>query len=229
MAPAFVYGSIANTPNKQDTVVVGQKNGNLYALSAVDGATFWATVTSPDGLEGGLIWGVAVDDVAVYFTGKILKCTCFIRRVQQLTRNTAVNYNAVSFQLQPSNITVNNSAYGAASLSNGTLLWETAAPNNSISFSPPSVVNDVVVVGLTGQNYAGQGAADYEYTNGSLIIMNKANGSILVNYMLDTNTHGGIAVYGEYLIFGTGYFPYNGTGSLYVLEVDTRAWARMYG
>lgn len=133
------------------------------------------------------------------------------------------------FQLPPSNVTVNNSAYGAASLSNGTLLWETAAPNNSISFSPPSVVNDIVIVGLTGQNYAGQGDVDYDYTNGSLIVMNKANGSILVNYMLDANMHGGIAVYGEYLMFGTGYRSfdqYNGTGSLYVLEVDAIDWAR---
>lgn len=207
MAPAFIYGSEANTPNKQDTVVVGQKNGNLYALSAADGSTFWATVTSPDGTEGGLAWGVAVDDVAVYFT--------------------AINYNAVPFQLQPPNITINNSAYGAASLSNGTLLWETAVPKGGISFSPPSVVNDIVVVGLTGYNYAGQGAVDFDNTNGSLIIMQKQNGSVLVNYELDANIHGGIAVYGEYLMFGTGYLSfdnYTGQGSFYALEVDARAW-----
>lgn len=76
MAPAFVYGSVADTPNKQDTVVVGQKNGNLYALSAIDGSTLWATVTSPDGTEGGLSWGVAVDDVAVYFTGEFQPEAC---------------------------------------------------------------------------------------------------------------------------------------------------------
>ena len=59
MAPSFVPGS-EYTPSGEDTLVVGQKNGNLYAVSAQTGKLFWATATSPDGDEGGLIWGIAV-------------------------------------------------------------------------------------------------------------------------------------------------------------------------
>ena len=59
MAPSFVPAS-RYTPFGEDTLVVGQKNGNLYAISAQTGKIFWATATSPGGVEGGLIWGIAV-------------------------------------------------------------------------------------------------------------------------------------------------------------------------
>ena len=59
MAPSFVPAS-ESTPFGKDVVVVGQKNGNLYAVSAQTGELFWATATSPDGEGGGLIWGIAV-------------------------------------------------------------------------------------------------------------------------------------------------------------------------
>ena len=59
MAPSFVPAS-EYTPFRKDTIVVGQKNANLYALSAQTGEIFWVTVTSPDGLDGGLTWGIAV-------------------------------------------------------------------------------------------------------------------------------------------------------------------------
>ncbi|KAL8889433.1 MAG: hypothetical protein Q9192_006019, partial [Flavoplaca navasiana] len=61
MAPTFVPGFNA-TPSKEDTLIVGQKNGNLYALSASNGELFWASATSPSGQTGGLIWAIAVDE-----------------------------------------------------------------------------------------------------------------------------------------------------------------------
>ena len=59
MAPSFVPAS-ESTPFGKNTLVVGQKNGNLYAISAQTGELFWATATSPGGDGGGLIWGIAV-------------------------------------------------------------------------------------------------------------------------------------------------------------------------
>ncbi|KAE9371610.1 Quino protein alcohol dehydrogenase-like protein [Stipitochalara longipes BDJ] len=101
MAPTFVPGS-SSTPHGKDTLVIGQKNGNLYAMSAQAGTIFWATVTSPGGLGGGLSWGVAVDDSRVYFV--------------------ATNSGEENFKMQPSNEMTNRSAYGAASLLTGALL-----------------------------------------------------------------------------------------------------------
>lgn len=123
-------------------------------------------------------------------------------------------------------MTINNSAYGAVSLANGTILCEMAVPNGGISFSPPSVVGDIVV-GLTGYNYGGRGAASFGYGNGSMIHMMKNNGSIIVNYELEANIHGGFALYGEYIMFGTGYLSYDqykGMASFCVLHIDAD-WA----
>jgi hypothetical protein len=118
IAPAFVPGS-SPTPYGKDVVVISQKNGNLYAMSAQAGQIFWSTVTSPDGIGGGLSWGIAVDDCRVYFT--------------------AINSLDVPWQLQPSNQTVDRSEYGAESLSNGTILWEIATPLDGVAYGPPTL------------------------------------------------------------------------------------------
>jgi len=81
MASIFVPGS-PSTPYWKDTVVVGQNNGIIYAMSAQAGYSFWSTLTSPDGHAGGLSWGIAVDDSQAYFT--------------------AINSGYVNWQLQPS-------------------------------------------------------------------------------------------------------------------------------
>jgi outer membrane protein assembly factor BamB len=54
MAPTFVPGS-QYTPDGLDIIVVGQKNGNLYALTAQAGMVLWTLVTMPGGDEGGFI------------------------------------------------------------------------------------------------------------------------------------------------------------------------------
>ena len=115
MSPTFVYDSSADTPNHQDTVVVSQKIGILYALSAKDGHTFWSAGTSPGGADGGLSLGVIVDDVAVYFI--------------------AINSNGVPFPLQPSNVLANNSAYGGAAPANGSIPTCTAVLQSTESTS----------------------------------------------------------------------------------------------
>ena len=195
MAPSFVPGG-PGTPYGRDTVVAGQKNGNLYAVSAQAGRLFWSAVTSPDGSGGGLSWGIAVDDTQVYFT--------------------ALNFNEVPYLLEPSGQNISNSAFGAASLKDGSLIWEVQSlPATSLSVVPPSVVNDVVFVGTSGVNisdaYAGYG--------GVLKMLDKSTGGLLKSVALNANFHGGIAVQDQYVMFGTGYQTFvNGTGSLYVLK-----------
>jgi len=194
MMPTFVKGG-SGTPNGSDTVVVGQKNGNLYALSASNGHTAWATLTSPDGNIGGLIWGIAVDDQQVYFT--------------------AVNSALKQFTLEPQGRNISNSAFGAASLKTGSIMWETQSPNGSFSIMLPTVVNDVVLFGRTGNGQ--MIVSNYDKTPGGLIPVQKSTGKILKDYNLDANFHGGIAIQNQYLMFGTGYeAPYAGKGSFNV-------------
>lgn len=181
MAPTFVPGG-AGTPYAKDVVVIGQKNGNLYALSAQAGRVFWSTVTSPDGPEGGLIWGVAVTDSQVFFT--------------------AVNTNSDTWSLQPSNRNISSSAFGSVSLANGSILWETQAPNNSFSLVPPSVANDVAFFGVTDVGIANAITG----THGSLVMLNARSGEVIREVALGVNFHGGIAIQDQYVMFGSGMF-----------------------
>ncbi|KAI4172814.1 MAG: hypothetical protein LQ346_008524 [Caloplaca aetnensis] len=193
MAPSFVPRS-NQTPSQQDTIIIGQKNGNLYALSAAEGKIFWSVATSPTGLIGGLIWGLAVDASAVYYT--------------------AVNYLRVPWQFQDGT-NLSNSAWGSASLSTGKILWETAVPRNETTLVMPTVANDVVLTGT-----AGLGAEGYAGPLGdsSLVVLDKRTGAIIRETMVGRLFQGGIAVVREYVLFGTGYnsFP-NGTFNVWKL------------
>ncbi|KAK3312671.1 quinon protein alcohol dehydrogenase-like superfamily [Apodospora peruviana] len=182
MAPAFVLGS-EHTPDGLDIVVIGQKNGNLYALSAQTGMTLWAVRTGPGGLEGGHSWGMAVDDAAVYYT--------------------AINSLRENFTLPlAGNTTISNSAFGAARLKDGKILWETQAPGNMSSFVVPAVVNDVVLNGVTGSYAPG---SLFPKGPGALTPLDKRTGKVLEFKELDSYFHGVIAVVHEYVMFGTGY------------------------
>ena len=196
MAPSFVPASVSKMG--QDIVVAGQKNGLLYAFCAEDGSVLWDVLTSPGSPFAGLSWGVAVDNKAAYFTG--------------------INSLGASFALEPSGQIINNSAFGAADLKTGSLLWETQVPESSVAQVPPTVVGDLVLVGRTGSG------ADFEDSDGGLVALNKQTGQIVLDLELDANFHGGIAVVDNYIMFGTGYAPfmgYFGGGSFYVMQVQS--------
>jgi outer membrane protein assembly factor BamB len=204
MAPVFVPGS-DSTPYQKDTVVIGQKNGNLYAMSAQTGELFWVTLTCPGAPTGDLSWGIAVDDGRVYFT--------------------VINIIDFTFTLQPSGQTANRSAHGAASLSNGTLLWEVPTPGDGgVAYGPPTVVGDIVLVSKTGSDP--NGTLSFDSTVGSLLAFEKRTGKLLASFVLDGNFHGGVAVQGKSVLFGTGYNNLfnvrNPTGgSIHVMRVGT--------
>ena len=195
IAPTFVPGS-NSTPSGKDTLIIGQKNGNIYALSASDGELIWATATSPDGTQGGLMWGLAVDDKTAYYT--------------------SVNSNRKLWKFQDGT-SLSNSAFGAASLINGNILWETQAPRNTSSQVPPTIVNDVVMVGVTGIYKGGR----VSIGPGSLLSLNKYTGTIINETILDSFFQGGIAVVRNYVMFGTGYVSAvsrNGTFNVWQLS-----------
>ncbi|KAI6856878.1 hypothetical protein KC338_g8281 [Hortaea werneckii] len=191
MAPTFVSGS-PHTPYGKDLLVIGQKDGNMYGIDAQAGRILWATKCAPDGNLGGISFGIAVDDTRAYFVG---------------INSDLKNYTLVNGD------TINVSAYGAVDITDGSILWQTASPSRSFSFMVPTVVNDVAFMGYT-QN----GTDGYDSSAGALVPVDAATGKILEVYDLDAPFHGGIAVQGQYVMFGAGYHQYKGTGSLYVYK-----------
>lgn len=195
MAPSFIPGG-KGTPQGKDTVVIGQKNGNLYAFNAQSGTLFWVNPTSPDGITGGLIWGLAVDDTAIYYT--------------------AVNANYLSFRPMGASANITNSAFGAANLADGRSLWQTPVTENEFSESVPSVVNDVVFNGRSGVIPAEPGGTPTGI--GGLVAMDKRTGIILHDYTLDNIFYGNIAIVDKYVMFGTGYGRAPGNGTFQVWQ-----------
>lgn len=183
MAPTFVPGS-AGTPYQLDTVVVGQKNGNMYALNAATGRILWAKALGPGSSAGGFMWGIAVDDAYVYYA--------------------APNWLQVNYTVQVGAVetTVSSSVFGAASLVDGNIRWQTPMPPGVISSVPPTLVNDVVLVGISGNITAMRDEAG----PGSLLALDRSSGHTIWEYYLnDSYFNGGIVPVYESLLFGTGY------------------------
>ena len=197
MAPTFVRGS-KHTPYQLDMIVVGQKSGALYALNAMSGSVLWQTITSPGGLTGGLSWGIAVDDSTVYYT--------------------AINSLQVKYILPGGETSIQNSAFGAASLVDGHIIWQAAAPRGKMSRVPPTVVNDIVLTGVTGEYTDALGNMSQ---SGTLIALDKRSGALIREYPLGGWFGGGIAVVYNYVMFGTGYSSlYPSSGSFHVWNFD---------
>jgi outer membrane protein assembly factor BamB len=199
LAPTFIPASLgASTPQGKDTLLAGQKNGILWALDAETGDTLWSTPTSPGGNSGGISWGIAADKQRVYFN--------------------AINSASEPWTLQPSGVATTGSGYGAVDMATGRIVWETSAPGDGLAFGPPSVVGDLMLT--TKPAATALGGLELLVAPGGLVVLDKATGNILQTVTVDAAFHGGTAVQGLNLLFGTGYSGYNSTGSLYVMAVS---------
>eukprot|EP00897_Mesotaenium_endlicherianum_P001328 jgi/Mesen1/1222/ME000129S00320 len=66
MAPVFIEKVKVAPGIKKDLVIVGQKSGIMWALSAANGEIVWQKQAGPGGTFGGVSWGMATDGKRVY-------------------------------------------------------------------------------------------------------------------------------------------------------------------
>ncbi|KAF2670487.1 Quino protein alcohol dehydrogenase-like protein [Microthyrium microscopicum] len=191
MAPTFVPAALGDGTTGVDSVVVGQKSGDLFNLNAITGAVTWQTNTAQAQNVGGMSFGIAVDDASIYFTG--------------------INYGTLNWTLKTSGATINNSAFGSANLKTGAFQWMTPVPENQLAYSPPGLVNDIILVSQSGSRT--------QKVIGNLLALSKTTGAILKKIPLNSVQHGGIMADGGFVMFGTGYQFVNAftTGSFYVM------------
>jgi len=201
MAPTFVPGYTRDLKGGkkkkfEDRVVIGQKNGILFSLSAATGKVEWASTVGPGGEGGGLTWGIAVDKERVYYV--------------------VYNSDRKKWKLKGLKMEIDNSAYGAADLDTGKVLWQTPVlPSNFTSNHPPTLVGDVV---LLGRQFASEDLVSPAVREGALVALHKDTGQVMLDFELDTYFVSGPAVYGKYIFVGTGYHGLL-DGSLYVFSV----------
>ena len=62
----FGMAPVLSTRNGAKVLYIGQKNGIVHCIKAIDGTLVWSTANSPAGLLGGHSWGISVDDTNVY-------------------------------------------------------------------------------------------------------------------------------------------------------------------
>ncbi|KAK3986819.1 Quino protein alcohol dehydrogenase-like protein [Cladorrhinum sp. PSN332] len=196
MSPTFVEGVKLKIKGgkkvKEDVLVVGRKSGVIYALTAEKGDLIWKTATGPGGIQfGGVVWGIAVDGERVYYTN-----------INSDYRNWTLLGSASG---NNPGVVTNRSVYGALDLEDGRSVWQIKVPKEGgVSFAPPTVVGDLVLVGRSGEDPEGVGNV-FGLTEGALLALNKKTGKVLVDYGLNSTLHSGVAVSGKYLFFGVGY------------------------
>jgi hypothetical protein len=187
MAPTFVPASQVadSTSTTVDTVVVGQKNGNIYNINAATGAIEWLVAIGADNSGSWLSWGLAIDASNIYFTG--------------------INYGLKAWTLKPSGVKINNSAWGALDLKTGNAVWQTPVPDQELAYSPPGLVNDIIFVGEAGSSTVN--------ISGTVHALSKTDGTIVHSLPVESVQDGGIIAHGGFVMFGTGYAYRNPFGS----------------
>jgi outer membrane protein assembly factor BamB len=188
MAPTFVPATVSGSVN--DTVIVGQKNGNVYSVNAVTGEFQWVVTVGASHVGSWLSWGIAVDNANIFYT--------------------AINYASMQWAIQPSGVTIGNSAWGSLNLATGAPVWATPCPDDELAYSPPGIVNDLLFVGQSGSSKVN--------ISGAVLALSKSTGAIVHTIPIDTVQDGGIMAQGGFVMFGTGYQyrnPFN-WGSFYV-------------
>ena len=185
MAPTIAW----DPTRDHDILLVGQKSGNAYGINPDNGELYWATNVGPGGSLGGSSWGASCDGEKYYL-------------------GTINNYHLPFVLLPPTDDTIYGGAWSALNISTGEILMQLADPATfsedectalaSAAVGPPSVVNDILVVG----------SADPQ---GTVYLIDTTDFAILKSFTTGGTIYGGASIHGDCIYIGSGYNPlFNG-------------------
>ncbi len=182
--PVFIPAG-SNTPDGEDALVVCQKSGVCYCLSAQAGTIHWALPYGVAGNNGGFEFGSATDGKVFYYAD--------------------TNSDQADFVLQNGTVIHGLAHLGASDIKTGRILWE-AVPN----FPQPGKA--LFMQGVTYANGVVYGCSlSYgDHTGGHLYAVNAVNGKILADMKLDADSCYPPAVVDGIVYVACGYNSYDG-------------------
>ena len=168
----------------KDTLVVGQKNGFLYATSIEAGELFMGYSNKP--------W-------RSFRRVQLGNCCRWQSSIFHSNQLNGENVATGALWTDCHNKCIWRSFFSK---------WLSALGNwksiECVAYGPPTVVGDLVFVARTG--FHPNQTLTYDSTK-DLIVIQNATGNILTAISLSSNFCGGIAVQGQSIMFGTGYSP----------------------
>jgi polyvinyl alcohol dehydrogenase (cytochrome) len=156
----------------RDLVGAGQKSGVYWALDADSGEVVWHTAVGPGGIAGGIMWGSATDGARIYVA--------------------SANVFHIPYTLPSGEINTGGS-FAALSVSDGSVLWETADPGGFPDMGAVSVANDVVFGCSLAPTTPNQYALDAR------------TGEILWSFAAGASCNAGPAIVQGTVYWGSGY------------------------
>lgn len=181
MSPLIAWDPTRN----HDILLVAQKSGIAYGINPDNGDLYWATQVGPGGSLGGSSWGASCDGEKYYL-------------------GTINNYHEAFELLPPTDAVIYGGAWSALNISTGEILMQLADPAAlsddedliaaSSAVSPPSVVNDVLVVASTDPL-------------GTVYLIDTSTFTILKSFTTGGSVYGGASISGNCIYIGSGYNP----------------------
>jgi polyvinyl alcohol dehydrogenase (cytochrome) len=171
-APLLIPGGSA-TPDGEDAMVVCQKSGMCYCLSAQAGTVHWARQEAPGGGNGGYEFGSATDGTTLFAAD--------------------TNSGAEPFTLQNGQVIHGLAHFSALDIASGHVLWQTPLPvpyPGAGMMQGVSYANGVVYGGSLSFVDATPAGPDFgpSNTGGHLYALDAATGQILMDRKLDNKS-----------------------------------------
>ncbi|HEY7172377.1 MAG TPA: PQQ-binding-like beta-propeller repeat protein [Vicinamibacterales bacterium] len=170
----------------RDVVGIGAKSGVYTVLDAKTGGFIWDTLVGPGGDQGGVEWGTAFDGERIYVP--------------------ITNQHHIPYQLTKrgrlTNTMVTGGSWAALDATTGTILWQTADPQEEVlptgtvgvwDLAPVSVANGV----MYGASMAKSGNQMY--------LLDAENGTILWQFEAGSSVNAGPAIVDGSAYWGSGY------------------------
>jgi polyvinyl alcohol dehydrogenase (cytochrome) len=196
----------------QDLVVVGQKDGVMWALDPdAGGATVWATPVGPGGVLGGMEFGAATDGERIY------------------AQVTNFEHNEFPITAGPfTGLTARGGIFAALDVATGALLWQTPDP---ASFQPiTGTISHPYWGGGLGPGFFGTikgpltvangvvfgGSMDQE---GHMYALDAASGLILWSFASGGSVMSAPSIADGELYWGSGYTTGYSNNKLYAFEL----------